>query len=223
MKNCYICNQPATSREHVPAKCFFPKNKRVNLMTVESCDLHNIATSKDDEYVRNIIAMSLGNNGIALSHFLSECLKSFQRSPKLLSATTKIKKTVFVREFGKPNIGQAAAFKIDRERFDLVLKKIAYALFYKNYNQTWERELLVGTEFLRTQNMQTDDIGALIQTAKQLAIPIVYKGVNQDVFKYSFQRSTSRDENDQMLFMTFYGGFEVWIFPKMDSAGPKLK
>ena len=95
---CYICGQPATSVEHAPAKCFFPEDKRVNLTTVDSCSVHNEDTSKDDEYVRNIIAMSIGNNQVAYSHFLQKCIKSFERSPKLLQSTTGTKRRVYYEE-----------------------------------------------------------------------------------------------------------------------------
>lgn len=58
IKICYRCNNIATSVEHVPAKCFFPKEHRKNLITVPSCEQHNNETSKDDEYVRGIIVAS---------------------------------------------------------------------------------------------------------------------------------------------------------------------
>ncbi len=97
--SCCICQQPATSQEHAPARCFFPQGEiKGELTKVDSCTLHNEATSKDDEYVRNIIAMSIGNNEVAHSHFLKSCVKSFIRSPKLLSATTKIRQRVYSQE-----------------------------------------------------------------------------------------------------------------------------
>jgi hypothetical protein len=56
---CYYCNEIATTKEHTPPKCFFPKKKdlpsgspdyRKNLITVPSCEKHNTGRSKDDEY-----------------------------------------------------------------------------------------------------------------------------------------------------------------------------
>lgn len=64
MKNqeiCYWCGWVATSSEHVPPKCLFPESKDVkgiydrsfrnNLITVPSCDKHNMKKSHDDEYL----------------------------------------------------------------------------------------------------------------------------------------------------------------------------
>jgi hypothetical protein len=219
---CYICGEPATSVEHAPAKCFFPSDKRVNLTTVDSCSLHNEATSKDDEYVRNVIAMTIGNNNVALRHFLDTCIKSFIRSPKLLQATTSVNKTVYVKEQEGEDIKPTYAFKIDRSRIDLVLRKIAYATFFKKYNTTWNRELIIGTEYLRTSGIEADDLGLIIQNAKKVLDQPVYEGNNQEVFRFSFQQTDTEDINDQILIMSFYEGFEVWIFPINDSTGPKI-
>ncbi|MBK9337383.1 MAG: hypothetical protein IPM98_12715 [Lewinellaceae bacterium] len=220
---CYICGQPASSAEHAPAKCFFPKDNRSGILTtVGSCSTHNEETSKDDEYVRNIIAMTIGNNPVAHSVFLNNCIKSFNRSPKLLSATTKIRKRVFTQEKGKDELSSTYAFQIDRERVDLVMRKIAYATFFKKYNARWNRELAIGTEFLRNGTMEADEYGMLIQSAKkQLYIPS-YEGTNHEIFKFAFLETESRDINEQILIMIFYEGFEVWAFAQPNTIGPKL-
>lgn len=57
---CYACDDWATSREHCPPKCFFPKNQRKNLITVPACSKHNNRKSNDDEWVRLIIASMAG-------------------------------------------------------------------------------------------------------------------------------------------------------------------
>lgn len=49
---CYWCGATPTSREHVPPKGLFPKNKRKDLKTVPSCDEHNHAFKKLDERMR---------------------------------------------------------------------------------------------------------------------------------------------------------------------------
>jgi len=64
VRTCYMCNEPETSREHVPAACFFPETKdlppgidlRRNLFTVPSCDTHNSHKSNDDQYLWQIVA-----------------------------------------------------------------------------------------------------------------------------------------------------------------------
>jgi len=221
--SCYICGLPSKSQEHAPARCFFPKGEvKGELTKVDSCTAHNEDTSKDDEYVRNIIAMTIGNNEVALSHFLNSCVKSFKRSPKLLSATTKVRKRVYYKEKGQEEIKPTYAFQIDRNRIDFVMRKISYATYFKKYGIQWNRELIIGTEFLRQEGMDTDDFGLLIQSAKNVLDTPIFEGTNPEVFKFSFLQTNSDDTNDQILVMTFYEGFEVWVFSQTGTIGPKL-
>jgi hypothetical protein len=71
VKQCYMCDAPATSKEHVPPKCIFPERKdsdgqylREGLITVPSCELHNSKKSADDEFLMVSIAGLFSNNSI---------------------------------------------------------------------------------------------------------------------------------------------------------------
>jgi len=222
--SCYICGKEKHSVEHAPAKSFFPTDKRTNLITVDSCEEHNEDTSKDDEYVRNIIAMSISNNDVALNHFLQKCIKSFMRSPALLKITTEKNQRVYTKDNQDPNaeIKPTLAFGIDRNRIDLVMRKIAYAVFFKKFGERWNRKLYTGTEHLRTQGMQADDLGLLIQGAKKLLFEMPFEGENPEVFQFAFMQTDSDDVNDQILMMKFYEGFEMWIFPENGTNEPEI-
>ena len=61
-----MCDSSARSREHVPPRNLFPEahesggvDYRINLITVPSCDAHNSAKSKDDEFLMLVSAESL--------------------------------------------------------------------------------------------------------------------------------------------------------------------
>jgi hypothetical protein len=86
-KTCYACDQPATTREHVPPQSFFPEGHRQNLITVPSCALHNNGNSLDVEYTRNIISTSFGVNDLGERHFLHKGMRSLEHSPALLQRT----------------------------------------------------------------------------------------------------------------------------------------
>lgn len=100
MKNaketCYYCGEPKTSYEHVPPQSFFPKNKRVNLIQVPSCDDHNGNKSKDDEYVRLVLMSSHLLDGRS---DLSGVRDSVERS--LLRAADRAIKQIGSRDDGK--------------------------------------------------------------------------------------------------------------------------
>ena len=56
-KTCYVCDAPATCREHVPARGIFPTESefRKSLITVPSCAAHNTDKSDEDEFLRWIL------------------------------------------------------------------------------------------------------------------------------------------------------------------------
>ncbi|HEX9514129.1 MAG TPA: hypothetical protein VF939_26740 [Puia sp.] len=215
---CYVCSQTADSKEHTPARCFFPDDAayRKNLITVPSCKLHNEDTSKDDKYVRNIITMSVGNNAIAFNQFINKTVKSFSESPALLKTTTGTQMKVFFE--GQP----VTAIQIDRTRFDKIIKKISYALFYHEHSQPWKRELIIMPKNLFDTNMKVDEQGALVKSFEKLFPTDNFDGDNPEVFKYSFLDGESKDINDKVLRIIFYEGFHVWVSPVEESTAPQI-
>jgi hypothetical protein len=53
---CYLCGTPATTQDHIPPKCMFPKPRPTDLITVPSCCACNDKTKLDDEYFRLVVA-----------------------------------------------------------------------------------------------------------------------------------------------------------------------
>jgi hypothetical protein len=47
---CYNCGKVASTKDHIPPKCLFPKNSQSQLITVPSCAECNEATSLDEQY-----------------------------------------------------------------------------------------------------------------------------------------------------------------------------
>ena len=77
-KQCYWCGAPATSDDHVPAQCFYPTDKRNNLIKVPSCQEHNGDLSKLDERFRYYI-QSTSQSDLAAEAFKGAALRSIQR------------------------------------------------------------------------------------------------------------------------------------------------
>lgn len=210
---CYICGNEAKSKEHVPAKCFFPKDEkyRKQLMTVKSCKLHNEDTHLDDEYVRNIITTHHGNNSIAFKQFTNKVVKSFKININMIGKGRKIKTAN----------GIVHAFEIDRVRFDKVIRKMAYALFFHKYRYQWNKELIILTEHLLYKDLSKDDYGNLLNSVKNKMPEIPTNGDNPSIFKYSFLENDNSISNS-ILQMTFYEGFTVWITTVIGSKTYKL-
>lgn len=199
---CYLCGDVPISKEHVPARCFFPSDAeyRKQLITVSSCKKHNEDTSADDEYVRNIITTHHGNNHVAFQHFRDKVVRSLQRNPGLMGE----------RRVVDTDQGKTYAFNIDRNRFDRTIRKIAYAIFFHEYHFQWNRELIVLTEHLVYEDLTKDDFGIFLEKAKINLPPDLDRGDNPKVFKYRVLTSSDSTQNT-LLQMTFYEGFTVWI------------
>lgn len=215
--SCYMCNKEKISVEHAPPKSFFPSGMRNNLITVGSCQEHNEDTSSDDEYVRNLITMLINGNSTAYKQFSEKTIKSFKKSPLLLQRITEKQHPVSF------NGVKTMALEIDRDRVDLVMRKIAYAIFYNKYNQRWLRKLMTATTHLKTPEFKNDEFSKLIENIQQKHIP-EYEGDNPDVFQFAFIKLDDNIYNN-FLRMKFYDGFEIWIFPDEETGEcePELK
>ena len=65
-KLCYNCGKPATTKDHIPPKCLFPKGTRGHLITVPSCRDCNESMALDDQYFAAFLAVHWNNSPAAL-------------------------------------------------------------------------------------------------------------------------------------------------------------
>jgi len=94
-QTCYYCGCPATTKEHVPPKCLFPEQRdafgadyRMNLITIPSCDKHNLEKSKDDEFLMSCLTPVVGNSGLGYIQTQTKLARALQRNDgRLLNAT----------------------------------------------------------------------------------------------------------------------------------------
>jgi hypothetical protein len=213
-KQCYLCGDPATSVEHVPEKCFFPDyHAKTQLITVTACAPHNELTSADDEYVRNVIAMALGNNRVGSDHALTKVLRSLQRSVPLQKTTFKDVERVQTVH------GETYRFRIDRDRIERVMKKVGYGLYFHATKQPWARELIVSMPALQEESGGVGLQDAVAQLAEFARAAERHDGANPDVFRY-FLRWGSQDKT--IIVAEFYENFPVWIMPVLGSTSSAL-
>lgn len=170
--SCYICGKPATSVEHSPAKSFFPPQFRDQLITVDSCEEHNEATSMEDEYARVVIIANVVNNDEAKTYFQDKPLRGLKKSPKLAERLAESTRQVFVKDEYKEDaeLENALQVQIERDRIDEVMRKVAYGIFYHEYGMPWNRALNIGTEHLVDQDLQPDLLGQLIIEGKRAMV-----------------------------------------------------
>lgn len=210
---CYMCNSGATGEEHVPPKCLFPEEKdmpdthfRENPIKVPSCDAHNSAKSKDDEYLLFVLISHFGNNIIAANQFLTKIVRALQRRPHLKSIYMTTTKDILLD--GEKTI----AFKFDHRRIGRELDHIVRGLYFKEFNQKWEKRIAIHSPAMMVMEGQnanfvnqasrnmSKDVDMLFQDTQK-------KGCHPDVFWYQM---FAEPGNGQLIVkMCFYQGFDV--------------
>jgi hypothetical protein len=216
MKTCYMCEKKATSTEHVPPKCLFPEKKdlpsgldyRVNLITVASCDEHNLAKSGDDEYLLLILLSHFENNIAAQRQFTKKILRAIRKRPSLLKLLADHRLT---------SVGGQATivFKINQKRFNKSIDRIVRALHFHHYGEKWLDPILTESNALfkvRGNNYQPiDAINHGTQYLDEMtsrffeSSPLL--GENPEIFHYQIQRN--EDPRLLIVRMVFYEGVVV--------------
>jgi hypothetical protein len=207
MTTCYACDAAPVSDEHAPPKCLFPESKDVddgtdyrrNLITVPSCETHNLRLSKDDEYFMVVCAVHFENNAVAVSHFGTKILRALKRSPAFSARALRDLRPATV--LGQPS----SAFTVDRRRICEVLDKTGRALSFHHLGQkqTGPSEV-VAFAFGLDDEQTVPGLPFLEEAAKALFADVPKHGDNPDVFYYQVHR----DRRGGVSFLlTFYGGF----------------
>lgn len=213
---CYICNEKSTSREHIPPISIFPEQKdikgidfRKNLITVPSCDLHNLKKSKDDEFLMACLAGIIGNNIIGFIQTKTKVARAFQRSEKLQNTVIKNPQDLKIKT--KNGIVFPLQYGTsDNKRLLKCFKYIAYGLYYYEFKKVFTGECKIIPGFLDYQDENIATLQKLLRKKEETdAVNWEKKGDNQDVFYYQF---SPRDELGLIaLILTFYQGTRVYI------------
>ncbi|OOE82802.1 hypothetical protein BZG72_07300 [Salinivibrio sp. PR6] len=215
MKTCYMCEKPAVSSEHVPPKCIFPESKdvkginlRQHLITVPSCDVHNSAKSKDDEFLMVSLAGIFGNNSIGFQHKFSKVNRAIRRSSNRLldAAFTKRKHYKLERD---NKFLEVIWGTFDHVRLNDCFTHIAYGLHFHHFERRFKGQVKVIMGYLHSKDMSNNNFVQFIKDRAAIDLKDVERcGKNPDVFYYQF---VAPDEHGiYLLHMRFYGGIDVY-------------
>jgi hypothetical protein len=214
MDTCYMCDAPATSKEHAPPKCIFPEGKdledgsdlRKNLIKVPSCAEHNLRYSSDDEYFFFIVALNIDGNARKQRQFDTKVLRAVRRNPEIANST-------FAQDLGPALLDGRPAHGgcIFRDRIERVIEKTTRAI---HYHSTHGHKLTVPLS-LYLPSLRLDD--GRMEEGKFEAWQIVqrhlsglpWQGDNPDVFRfraYHYPKAAT-----SFLWMQFYEGFDALV------------
>ena len=194
---CYWCGKEASTREHVPPKCFFPdsvdsEGKKINrsqLITVWACREHNNKKSDFDEYIRNRIVIA-ANNQRAWENTEST-LKSMYHSHDWERSVEFVNEKLEVKTYDE-NIGfaiESMARALYYHEFDKSLRGTCQT-FYGVYKG--DDKLAVGAKEMVTY---------YLKESENWDSPI--KGAYPDIFTYRF--NPTDELGNTVLLMCFYG------------------
>ena len=210
---CYWCGKPATTREHVPPRCFFPDKDKEdisniefhweNLLTVPSCHDHNTKKSLDDEYLLAHIAPARNTNGYGLYKTAFKIMRSVKRNRKLIEC-------IGTNESYETK-GTFIKVRCDDIRLCRSLEAIARALFFHKCGVPfWGRCFVYYPYDINDENVALRN-GNVLQILEQESSQWVHKveGIYPEVFKYHF---SGFDQHGCACFlMTFYENVKVAV------------
>lgn len=219
MIECYMCDKEGFTVEHVPPKCLFPEKKdlpdgsdfRKQLITVPACEEHNTNKSNDDEYLLYALSLNFPVNEVGKKLSLTKVMRAVERRPGLMKKILEDHRPVKVRDKNTNIPLETIAIKIDKERFNSSIEKIARAIHYYHFKEKWLATVSVYPDFFLVLDPKfADDNNRIAQSAKlidELFKQIEYFGENPDVFKYQIHYDPNT--NEKVIRLHFYNECRV--------------
>lgn len=207
---CYMCDKPATSKEHAPPRCIFPERKeslngedfRVGLIAVPSCDEHNCEKSRDDEYLMQVMPMSFGSNDVAARHVDTKVKRSLSRNQKAEKALTNGFKRVKIHDTQTGAWFPGVTLNVDVARVQNVIEMNARAIYFHHTGKKLNGPITVMTNFLLNMHSPklNDTVNELFDHGDLILKTAARHGLNPKVFYYR----TTVVENLEVLEFTYY-------------------
>lgn len=222
-----MCQREKTSVEHVPPRCLFPQQKdlddgddlRKQLITVPSCDIHNTAKSKDDEYLLYSLLLSIPNNETSENYFFKKGLRAIQHNPSLIENMVKDNLPVTAIDNKTGEVHKTIAVKIDENRLHQSLISIGYALYFHHFSKPWSGEIQAYPHFLihlteddaRELNEPNENMQKAIEEMLDLA-KSQFHGENPKVFCYQYIQGS--EDTPLIMYLRFYEGSRATLMFK---------
>ena len=214
---------PETSREHVPAACFFPERKdlppgvdlRRNLFTVPSCDTHNSHKSKDDQYFWQVVSATQGLNECGMRMVRTKVVRSISHRPALAASLMRTAVPGYTLDPATGQWCETVKIRFDANRLSRVLEQFARALYFWHFGSRWPGVVATFPNFaLFGQDSSADrdfrrTWRRIIENTASVTPHLERIGENQDVFYY--QVVPPDGTPGVIMTATFYGSAVISI------------
>lgn len=222
MQTCYACQNPATTKEHIPPQCLFPEVKdtaagadyRRNLITVTSCAEHNFRKSGDDEYLLYVLSTNLPANAIAQTQW-TKLKRAIKRRPALWNSMRSNVEDVEVMDSHTGKKYKAVQMSLDGIRFQRSLELIALGVYCHHFGERWEGNIHVHSDFIafpHVPNAAEIDANRVLvfNCAETIFASLPRYGDNKKVFWYQVYEPENRFRC--LIRLGFYEGCTATAF-----------
>jgi hypothetical protein len=177
---CVYCEVtgPVTS-DHVPPKCLFPPETRVNLMTVNACSACHDTFKLDDEYFRIVLSIRSDLPKNSNSSFLRSQTKKTLQSAEATGLRNSIRAAISLRPFctdGGIYLGHAQALKVETVRIVRTSDRIIRGLFPKLLGSGLSKSYEASAVLF---DLQKDDSAVLHPDVQESLKLLVSRGVHK--------------------------------------------
>jgi len=200
---CIYCGSTEElTRDHIPPKCFFPRPRPSDLITVTSCRACNQGVEKDEEFFLATFMFSEAGVGQAGKALWKEQMKrSLFRERGVGRAIRSRLKIVSLNSPAGLYLGNRYGLEIDYQRLDTVVRKTVRGLYLHEYGVPLALESVIDCRWLNTKQASDEahrHVSRLPSGSRR------WPGV----FEYRCERV--EDATDQSLWLLLFFDFAVW-------------
>ena len=174
---CYAClSATPDTRDHIPPYSFFPSPRPSNLITVPCCASCNNGNSKEDDYVRFVLASLLDRSPAGEAIWETKVVPGyFPRNQREIDIIIPSLKDVVIERDGE--MVEATAFSLDHERLSRYFIRMTKALLRHHYPSYDYSSAAFQARFILPGDDRLDQISEVRDMLR-------YSHVGEGVFQY---------------------------------------
>ena len=152
---CVYCGSKGViTSDHVPPKCIFPPQTRINLVTVDACEQCHDSFKLDDEYFRLALSIRPDLPNQTTASYLFDKTKRSLNDPKAQGLRKKLVKSVrslAIHSQGGIYLGDTKGVRIDFRRLNETAKRMIKGFYAHYYKEPLPSTYLVDVHFTELQ------------------------------------------------------------------------
>lgn len=208
---CVYCGEKGVvTKDHVPPKCLFPPEARVNLITVDACPTCHDSYKLDDEYFRVIISIRDDLPAGSETQYLREQTKKTLSNPKAKkfrqSIQASIRRINLASSEESSEFSQFSAMNIDAHRLKSTANRIVRGLYGKFFKTPLPQSYELTVNLF---DLQKDMSAVDAPEVQELLMLLVQNGSHHSFGKVLdvWYAKTDDDANSSLWIIRLHGAF----------------